>query len=335
MKSRIKEELEAVAPSHLRNHRKRRYVGDDLCLPTTAFSAGDQGRLRRLYDFLQEMFTHLRGCDGASPGREAAAREFLAAQPISSVLDNVHDLGKESVAADPSELMGKTIHDLRGGALTALLGWLHLSQSRPPDGEVLRRLFLLTRDHLKIMRNALLGLDDVKRLADLTPKMHGTDLIVEKWQHALLDADQQHPVRLEIDCGYDGDIAESCVEFGALDRVLYNLVNNASRHCASREVQIFILPEPAEGPVENLRFAVCNRIGDEDQARLGGRDLQTLFAPGVSSTGSGFGMTVVADFVSNAFGLSRDQALSERYLGAKLWQDHFLAWFHWPISAEV
>lgn len=335
MTNLVMAELETVAPPQLRNYRKRRYLGDDLCLPVSAFAPADQGRLRRLYDFLQEMFTHLRGCDGNALGRETAAREFLARQAIPDVLADAYAFGRESVKADESELMGKTTHDLRGGALTALLGWLDLAQMRPPDGAGLRRLFLLTRDHLKIMRNALLGLDDEKRAADLTPQMHGTDLIVEKWTHALLDADLERPVRLEIECGYDGPIAECCVEFGALDRVLYNLVNNASRHCASLEVQVFILPEPAEGTVENLRFAVCNRIADADRQRFGGRDLRELFEPGVSSTGSGLGLTVVADFVSNAFGISREQALGERYLGAKLWNDYFLVWFHWPISPEV
>lgn len=335
MKSLVRDEVEIVAPPHLLNYRKRRYLGDDLCLPMAAFSPGDQGRLQRLYGFLQEMFTHLWGCDGHAPEREDAAREFLARQAIPGVIADGHDFGRESVTADPSELMAKTTHDLRGGALTALLGWLHLAQMRPPDAAGLRRLFFLTRDHLKIMRNALQGLDDERRRADLTQQMHGTDLIVEKWRHALLDADQERPVRLEIDCDYDGPIAECCVEFGALDRVLYNLVNNASRHCAGTEVQVFILPEPADGTVENLRFAVCNQIGDLDQQRLGARDLRTLFEPGVSSTGSGLGMTVVADFVSNAFGTTREKALEERYLGAKLWRDHFLVWFHWPISPEV
>lgn len=335
MKNLVRDELEIVAPPHLPNYRKRRYLGDDLCLPMTAFSVGDQGRLRRLYDFLQAMFTHLRGCNGDSLEHETAAREFLARQAISNVLEDGYQLGRESAAADPSELMGKTTHDLRGGALTALLGWLTLAQMRPPDAAGLRRLFFLTRDHLKIMRNALLGLDDEKRRADLTPQMHGTDLIVEKWRHALLGSDEQRPVRLEIECGYDGPIAECCVEFGALDRVLYNLVNNASRHCASTEVRVFILPEPADDTVENLRFAVCNQIADVDQQRLEGRDLRTLFEPGVSSTGSGLGMTVVADFVSNAYGIPREQALGEGYLGAKLWKDYFLVWFHWPISPEV
>ena len=75
----------------------------------------------------------------------------------------------------------------------------------------------------------------------------------------------------------------------------------------------------------------------EDEERLAGRPLRELFRPGVSSTGSGLGMTVAADFVTNAYGLTdRETALDNRYLGAKLLTDRrFVAWFHWPIVPGI
>ena len=55
----------------------------------------------------------------------------------------------------------------------------------------------------------------------------------------------------------------------------------------------------------------------------------------VSSTGSGFGLTVVADFVAGAFGLrDRAEALRKRYLGANLDGQTFRVWFHWPIASD-
>ncbi len=55
----------------------------------------------------------------------------------------------------------------------------------------------------------------------------------------------------------------------------------------------------------------------------------------MSSTGSGFGLTVVADFVAGAFGLrDRAEALRERYVGAILDGHTFRVWFHWPMAHE-
>ena len=77
--------------------------------------------------------------------------------------------------------------------------------------------------------------------------------------------------------------------------------------------------------------------GGGDSADKGlGLNLEGLFAPRISSTGSGFGLTVVADFVAGAFGLrDRAQALHERYVGAVLDGDIFRVWFHWPIAHET
>lgn len=184
------------------------------------------------------------------------------------------------------------------------------------------------------MRNALLGLDDEKRDEDLLPKLHGINFIVGKWKDALL-REEQRQARLEVDSRSDGNISECCVEFGALDRILYNLINNASRHTSFDHVGLTIIPLPETDSVD-LRFVVTNEVSESDAAALQGRDLGELFQPGISSTGSGFGMTVAADFVANAYGLgSRDKAVAGEYLGACLSGRQFAAWFHWPIAPDV
>ena len=331
--------LLAVAPPTLQNFRKGRYRGDDFCLPLHAFAESDQVRIETIYRFLESLFTVLKQHQGnKTAGGLSAAQTYLDQQDTREVFDVVRALGVQSMAADPSELMAKTIHDLRGGAMNALLGQLQLAELRAPDDLGMRQLFFLTRDHLKIMRNALLGLDDLKRQADLQTRMHSVDLIAEKWQHALV-RDVERETHLEVDCNFHGNIAECCVEFGALDRVLYNLVNNACRHTASGEVKLSIHSHPAgEERPDDLRFEVRNPVDDADRRRLLGRgDLRTLFQPAVSSTGSGFGMTVALDFVSNAYGLpKRDQALEGRYLGARLTPENdFVVWFHWPVAEDV
>ena len=83
---------------------------------------------------------------------------------------------------------------------------------------------------------------------------------------------------------------------------------------------------------ETLRFALVNALSAGDEAHLRGLDLATLFQVGVSTTGSGYGLNVVAEFVANAFGLSSsEEAVAQRYLGAILLKGNFVIWFHWPI----
>ena len=124
------------------------------------------------------------------------------------------------------------------------------------------------------------------------------------------------------------------MEFGALDRILYNLINNACRHTVGESIQLVVFPVPDEQG-ENLRFVLLNALSREDNAYLSQTDMQTLFRAGVSTTGSGYGLNVAAEFVTNAFGLSNPQdAVAGGYLGARLLHEQFAIWFHWPIVAE-
>ena len=328
------DKLLELAPLTLPNYRKRRYLGDDLCLPLSDFAPTDAERIRTLYDILEEMFALLTGFrdDDVSPARFEQASEFIGKQDVRSIIQSVQAFGIESYEARPTELMAKTIHDLRGGGLTLLLHRVQFAQMGEMGTDALRSLFFLTRDHLKIMRNALLELDDAKREKDLEPKLHGIDFIVEKWQGAML-GNEEREIRLDVDSRFEGNISECCVEFGALDRILYNLMNNACRHTPANDIRLSILPLPDE---RDLRFVLANKVKPEDEARLASQDMASLFKPGVSSTGSGFGLTVAADFVANAYGLgSRDSAVRKSYLGAKMLDGEFTAWFHWPIAPDV
>lgn len=328
------ENLLALAPTALPNYRKRRYLGDDLCLPVSQFIAADQERIRELYDFLEEMFALLDRGSEPAPEKVERLGTYVAALDVRALIGRIQAFGSDSYAAVPSELMAKTVHDLRGGGLTLLLNRLQFAQLGDLNIEVMRSLFFLTRDHLKIMRNALLGLDDRKREEDLVPKLHGIDFIVEKWKGAMLGIEDRQ-IELQVDSHFDGNISECCVEFGALDRILYNLINNACRHTRANEIRLSILPLPQE-PIQDLRFVLSNQVSVADEARLAQQDLGKLFNPGVSSTGSGFGMTVAADFVANAYGLgARKIAVQQAYLGAKVLEHRFTAWFHWPIAPDI
>ena len=323
-------DLLALAPTVLRNARVKRYHGDNLAIAISEFVENDQSVIRKLYAFLQGLFATLLGL-GAE--RAQALQSFLADHRLESVVDQVGELGPASYAARPSALLAKTIHDVRGGGLTPLIGQLQLWKLHERDPSACDALYFLTRDHLKIMRNALLGLDDLKRNEDLEIKIHDTDFIVEKWNGALLGTGARE-VRLEVTCPQPVPISECCVEFGALDRILYNLLNNACRHVAGTSIQLVLFPVPDEHG-ENLRFVLLNALTSADAEHLRGIDLQTLFHAGVSTTGSGYGLNVAADFVANAFGLATpEEAVAGRYIGAKVLRGQFAIWFHWPIVAE-
>lgn len=328
----------ALAPTTLRNYRQRRYGGGEMCLPMTAFNALDQQRIRTLYDFIRALYGVFDSAGNCTADTVRRLAEVAPSETVRAVFAQTRELGHVSPADESNELFAKTVHDIRSGGLTPLLARLQLVNRQGWKIEDARAIFFLTRDHLKIMRNALVGLDDVQRVRDQEVKLHGASLIEEKWQNAsLISGDRR--VRLEIDSHFIGYISESCIEFGALDRVLYNLINNACRHTIDDAIKLQIrdlpMPDPSERR-ENTRFVLTNRVSEADRAALAAQDLRKLFSPGFSTTESGLGLTVVSDFVANAYGLlSRTAALDGGYLGARLDGDCFVVWFHWPIAHQA
>ena len=124
------------------------------------------------------------------------------------------------------------------------------------------------------------------------------------------------------------------------------LTANACRYAANDSLEMAIFPVPGP-PNECLRFVLSNEVSPADAMHLrdmisasdpgggGGQQIPNLFEAEVSSSGSGFGLRVVADFVADAFGLhDRAEALRERYVGAVLDGRTFRLWFHWPMIHE-
>lgn len=338
----------ALAPLHLPNRRVARYKADDICVSLKRLTERDQAGLRKLYQVLTEMLFSLVDASADDARRWRDIELWIERHDLDTLIDEVRVLGVSSHEQDPSENLSKAMHDVRGGALSALLGRLQLLALLPRSTDQLQTLFVLVRDHLKIMRSAVIGLDEVRRAADHQPKSHAMELIINKWHESVVGPKwQERPVRMFVDCRYDGALTECCLESAAVDRIFYNLANNACRHAVGERIDMAIFPVP-EPPGECLRFVLSNEVSETDAAYLnslvaaGGADsadrgsglsLLRLFEPAVSTTGSGYGLTVVADFVAGAFGL-RDsrEALRERYVGAVLEGRMFRIWFHWPIA---
>ena len=342
--------LLALAPLQLRNFRQTRSCSDQLCIDLVELAEHDQLLIHRLYESLSELLAALVNTTTDDTRKWAAVIRWTEQHDLETIIDEVSALGNASRAAKDSEERAKAMHDVRGGALSALLGRLQLLGRLPRDAGQLKTLFVLVRDHLKIMRSALVGLDESRRAADRQPKSHDVSLALEKWHETVVGpAWHEKSMRLLIDCRHEGALTECCLESAAIDRIFYNLVNNASRHAVGQrlEMAIFHIPDAA-GPC--LRFVLSNEVNDADLAYLrslvktngadsvdkgSGQSLMVLFEPAISTTGSGFGLTVVADFVADAFGLrDRREALRERYVGAVLEGGTFRVWFHWPVAND-
>ena len=344
----ISETFLALAPTKLPNYRRQRYQGDGLSVEFSGLAARDRTLLNRFYQLLTEMLYVIADGTTSDAQKWAALDEWVKRHNIDRFIDEVRELGAASHAEHPSEELSKTMHDVRGGGLSALLGRLQMLDYLPREEAQLKAIFVQTRDHLKIMRNAVTGLDNPRRDADRRPKAHAMSLMLDKWHESVVGPQwRAGPIRMEIDCRYEGALTECCMESAAIDRIFYNLANNACRYAADERLEMVIFPVPGS---DCLRFVLSNEVGEADAATLraltrgGGADsvdrgsgesLHALFEPEVSSTGSGFGLTVVADFVAGAFGLrNRAEALRERYVGAMLDGKTFRVWFHWPLAQD-
>jgi signal transduction histidine kinase len=294
--------------------------------------------VHRLYGFLGDLFAeltpaHRKDCPAG------VIKPILQAGQFDQLVDKVRELGLRQ-RADMSLQTAKTIHDLRGGALTALISHLDRLADKDDARLVPPMLFALVRDHRKIMRNVLTDLDPERSENDTQRKPHTVELIVDKWSQATLFA-PTGPVDIRLDCRHPhGTISERCMESAALDRTLYNILNNAAAHTSAPEIDFQILHIPAEEGAGSLRFIVSNQASPGTKEALSQftteqDNLGKLFAPGASTTGSGLGLAIAAEFVASCYGLyRREDAVTEGYLGARLLGSEFVAWLHWPLSME-
>lgn len=301
---------------------------------------GDAERLRRTYRFLWQLHDHAR-----RRRHEPDAADGLAAlaerMELPLVFEDVSALGLGLQRSDASPRLRKAYHDLRGGGLFALLVHLDLVLQGRGEPQDVARIALLARDHLKIMRNAVPDLDPTLYAADLENRAHPVALLREKWSSVRYQFAGRE-IDVELDCPLEGSIAACCMEFSTLDRILYNLVNNAAEHADDGRVRLVVLPLPeCEGAI--VRMAVLNRLGPRQHELLQrrfGREPSTLFQGGFSShgmghgIGHGIGLRICADLVANAAGmLSIADAVGQGHLGIDLVDQWFVAWFVWP-SAE-
>ena len=176
----LAEALLALAPLRLPNFRKTRYQGDDLCVALEGLTVQDQTSLRWLYQALSELLFSIADFSTDDDQKWQDITRWLERYSLDTLIDKARELGTTSHEQNSSEALARAMHDIRGGALSSLLGRLELIKRLPHVEKQLRTIFVLTRDHLKIMRNAVTGLDAARRDADRKPKAHAMQLMLDK-----------------------------------------------------------------------------------------------------------------------------------------------------------
>ncbi len=304
-----------------------------VSVETSELPEADVERLKRLYRFVLGIHDRLIGRLDAADVLEELG-EQLEPLGFADAHQQAGQLGRGARRRDLEPRLRKAYHDLRGGSLLSLLMHLEMVQLGHGSAEDAARIFILARDQLKIMRNAVSDLDTPRYQADLQDKDHAVDLLREKWASVAYRLPQRG-ICVELDCDFDGVIASCCMEFSTLDRVIYNLVNNAAQHSADGAVELSILPID-EADETLLRIVVANRVDDAQRKTLRhrfGDELGQIFRGGFSTSdeGHGLGLRICGDLVAHGFSLpSVPFAVDHGYLGATLLEERFVAWFHWP-----
>ena len=331
------EELAALVAGERIRRRPHSYIGDSVNVSLARLDPEDGAVVRALYEFLGGLYSLVRSRLDGGPAATQAVQGFLRATAFAELARRIDRLGAVLLSDDTPIDLRKVYHDVRGGGLPALMMHLDMVAEGEATSEDLERIFVLSRDQLKMIRNAIPDLDPEGYAHDLEPHEHGTDLLLAKWstEHYRVEDTE---VELDLRCEFRGSVSECCMEFAALDRVIYNLVNNAARFATDGHVGLHVFPIDGKSDTD-LRFVVMNRIAPEHRERLTadlGDDLSAVFAGGYTTGGHGLGLRICGDFVVHGYGLpSLHTALDGGYLGARLVRDTFVAWFHWPARRSA
>ncbi len=276
-----------------------------------------------LYALLAELESVVRPSSAGSPESGEALAAFLGRYDLADLISQIRTLGTHD------ERLASSIHDIRGGALTTLFVQLARAGRGPYRAELARAIHLGTRDHMKMMRNVVRDLDAFARERDLSLIPHSLgDLVNAICEFTGTVGDEC--VVVKVDARAEGTIAESCVEVSAIDRAVYNLLNNAVRYTNHPEIHVWLVPLPRD-----LRVVVANLVSEAHQAALRealARDPSAPFGT-FTTSGSGHGLRIVADLVGRAYGISTVEALTQGgHVGTALHGEVFLSWFHWPLG---
>lgn len=316
-----------LAPTNLVSYRSFRYDGGGFDIKLQELSVEDVSLIAQIYSALKSIYD-LWLYMGGQPNYPLL-RNRLEQFATAEFLTKVQSIGSATYAAKKdSEHLHSAIHDIRGGALTSLTGYARLLPQLPDEIDFVRQAVYLARDHAKMMRNILPDLDAAVREADEGLKLHAITEFVDKWDGFIFELPNKK-VTVEANSMYDGFVTSRCLETSAVDRILYNFINNAARFTADEAVKFTVFPV-GEGLI---RWVVENKITADQKKWLKenvGEDFSVLYKGGITRGGHGRGLANCANFVATSFGIDTKDALEDGYLGAAIKRNVYYAWFHWP-----
>ncbi len=258
-------DLIGLAPIHLPTYWPGRFTAENERRHLADFTPRDQALFCQAYEILHTLFEKLRPHYLDTDRFRTVIGEFVASGQTETLISCMQEFGISTIQAGAVRGIERTIHDLRGGALQALSCHLEFYEQGGPE-HGLQSIYFLLRDHLKIMRNGICDVDAEQFAADNSPLDHDADLLVEKWsQTEFLGATR--PAEIRLDCRFSGTLCESCLEFSTLDRIVYNLMNNAAKYSRDGVINFYALPVPPSAPT-SVRFVLCNTIEASQRRRL-------------------------------------------------------------------
>lgn len=330
------ERLLDLAPHRLVSHRKERYDGTQISASVDDFSDPAREAITRAYVEICDLKVLLEPALDDLQEAQERLEDYMRRRDWREYLLRIPALEPRQAGLEPNHPVRKVAHDIKGGGLAALVGTIQFVEHGVMQPTDIAQCFFLARDHTKMMRNALPDLDRARYDIDYGINYHHLDLIAEKWTGSHQRDGAGRGVDVHADVRSDAAIATRCIEFSALDRVLYNLINNAVRHTADEQVYLSAFLTEAE-PQNDVRFVVANPIDASHRERLATLvdQPQDLFREGVTTSSTGLGLRICSEFVANAYGLGNPETcVTEGYVGAELLDDHFVAWVHWPLVAD-
>jgi hypothetical protein len=317
-----------LVSTDLKIHRSSRYDGGGFSLSLDTLVPEDVSLVLRVYHSLKGIYD-LWLYMGETPDYQLLQSQLMQfCTPEFLKTAQVIGTATYALKGPPDELR-KACHDLRGGALTALASFSRLLSRRPDDQYLIRKAVFLARDHAKMMRGFFPDLDEAIREADERIRRHGIHEFVDKWHEIGVETVSKQ-VKVIALCDFECYITSRCLESSAVDRILYNYINNAVRFSDSEIVRLTVIRLNSV----LTRWVVENQLSEEQKVWLHetlGDDLTLLFQGGYTRSGQGIGLSNCSDLVAASFGLSPSEAIEGGYLGAKIFDDTYYAWFHWPI----
>ena len=317
-------ELDPVPAASIVNHRSTRFSGETQTCKLSELSTQSLDELRWLYRWLETVGEY----SSKNLSQPAVLSEFetlVTRDNVDRVVDaarNVRSAQKESIR------VARILHDLRGTALHQLVGLADLWLMGHVVVGDLQAVAILARDHAKVLRHSLIGLDEERRLLDSVRRLHGVENLRSRFPFLLLfnlDGD----VRVDFASEWNGEFAITCLEFSTVLKQLYNLMGNAARHTADQSVLIRVYPKTPVEP-RSVRFVVANALTPAERATMSPSVLAKLWR-GHTTTGSGLGLVASAALVAEAFGLEgSEREVDLGYVGSHVTENGYIAWLHWP-----